>query len=237
MALFILIAVVILVVVGILLVKDCTRARESYCLHGEQLSSKNVITEKLREQMALAQRGDARAQYLVAILYLTPDSVMNNLKEGLKWLRLSANQGCCDAQYMLWSYLKSHYPSEAEKEEATGWMLMAAKQGHPKAVELIKKLDRQLGSDLLGMVTGGISYEGGNGLSLENAVVILGADNSWDGIKAEGDWIESQYGNYLKQKQALLCVNGKYYDKIMIELVSGQKLDIYFDITDFYGKH
>lgn len=75
--------------------------------------------------------------------------------------------------------------------------------------------------------------EKGIGESKEDAVVII-ADNTVDGIKAEGDWLQEKKGvltfmavqSLIEDKE-----HGKWYDRIDFENKS-----YWFDITAFFGK-
>ncbi|PHR73621.1 MAG: hypothetical protein COA67_02525 [Lutibacter sp.] len=88
---------------------------------------------------------------------------------------------------------------------------------------------------------GKIKYSGGDGLSLENAIVILNAKSSRDGIPAEYAYIESVLGrkftDWTPLGQALINEKGKSYDVITVkETSSNDEIKYYFDITDFFGK-
>lgn len=84
-----------------------------------------------------------------------------------------------------------------------------------------------------------IKYSG-SGKSLDDPIVIEGAKNNFEGIRAEYMYIEEKYGrrnvDWRLLRQALLESNNKIYDKLAIELKSGDVVEIYFDITNFFGK-
>lgn len=81
----------------------------------------------------------------------------------------------------------------------------------------------------------GVSYAGGDGSSIEKAVVILGADEM-SGVDAEYKWLRDQYPGWAGTGQSLQKVNGRDYDVINFIMPDGSKHTIYFDITDFFGK-
>jgi hypothetical protein len=88
---------------------------------------------------------------------------------------------------------------------------------------------------------GSISFSGGNGSSMEHAVVINNAKGSMDGVSAEYYYIEQVEGRrgdkWAMVSQALLSENGKSYDLINITIIeTGKKKSYYFDITGFFGK-
>ena len=88
---------------------------------------------------------------------------------------------------------------------------------------------------IVGCRTAPLSYSGGDGTSLEHAIVIKGAKNEEAGVAAERAWMEQRYPEFLKGQQALLSSGGKHYDEIKITTREGHKT-VYFDITDFFGK-
>ncbi len=88
---------------------------------------------------------------------------------------------------------------------------------------------------------GGIRFEGGDGLSMEKAVVIVGAKNESEGIAAEYLYLNDKYGqkshDYLLRAQKTLTEGDRIYDSLEIEVLAlNQTLVYFFDITDFFGK-
>jgi hypothetical protein len=81
-----------------------------------------------------------------------------------------------------------------------------------------------------------VSYSGGDGATMESAVVIEGANNSSAGIAAERKWVTEKYPGFKKVQQSLLHKEGKSYDLIEIETADGKSKSIYFDISGFFGK-
>jgi hypothetical protein len=87
-----------------------------------------------------------------------------------------------------------------------------------------------------------IEYLGGDGSSIENAIIIKNAGNSENGIASEHAYIEKQYGKRTIDweiiKQSLDEKEGKVYDILQIQIILDNQVKIlYFDITDFFGKH
>lgn len=80
-----------------------------------------------------------------------------------------------------------------------------------------------------------VSKAGDNGLSYETAIVINETNES-KGIAAEYDWIKNNYPGYKMKMQSLNTHAGKPYDVIRITRSNGEDLDLYFDISNFYGK-
>ena len=115
-------------------------------------------------------------------------------------------------------------------------MMKRATFGYSPAPEIVKKLCLIcLTVALAGCRTGFLSYSGGNGSSLQRAVVIKGASGEEAGIAAERLWLEQRYPGYDEGQQALLNVQGRHYDQIQLTTSTGPRT-VYFDVTDFFGK-
>jgi len=85
-----------------------------------------------------------------------------------------------------------------------------------------------------------VKITGGDGLTIDNAVIIT-AKSETTGIAAEYDFISSKYGvrnvEWKMLSQSTQSKKNKTYDVLTIQLTkTDEKLDIYFDITNFYGK-
>jgi hypothetical protein len=85
-----------------------------------------------------------------------------------------------------------------------------------------------------------ITYKGGNGLDTGEAIIIIGAIDELEGIDAEYIWLEEKYGDqdydWELIDQKLVEVEGIKYDQLRIKLLNGEIKEIWFDITEFYGK-
>ena len=86
-----------------------------------------------------------------------------------------------------------------------------------------------------------IVYEGGDGSSFENAIVIKNATTTREGIAAEYAHIEKKHGQRIEDWKLIMqssnVQNGRRYDVITIRIISDNTtIAYYFDITDFYGK-
>jgi hypothetical protein len=82
----------------------------------------------------------------------------------------------------------------------------------------------------------GARYEGGDGSSLVKAVVIKGAKDSGAGVQSEYEWLRKKFPAYKLRQQSLRGDNGKKYDVLAITTREGKELEVFFDITDFFGK-
>ena len=81
----------------------------------------------------------------------------------------------------------------------------------------------------------GISFAGGDGSSIENAVIIK-APNELTGVRVEYDWIRRNHPDWQLENQSVLNRDGKVYDKMDFQTPDGRRATLYFDITDFFGK-
>jgi len=82
---------------------------------------------------------------------------------------------------------------------------------------------------------GNYTFSGGEGTSIEDAIVIGGAEDSAGAVDAKGVWIRANHPGFKKGDQALLSMGGKHYDEITIEGPDGKKKVVYFDITSCFG--
>jgi len=87
----------------------------------------------LAEWKPLAEAGEARAQFNMAVLYDNGYGVEKDLTEAEKWFRLAAEQGLAMAQYNLGFMYAAGRGVERDVEEAAKWYWQAAEQGMPVA--------------------------------------------------------------------------------------------------------
>lgn len=81
-----------------------------------------------------------------------------------------------------------------------------------------------------------ISYDGGDGMSMDNAVKISGAKNETEGIAAEYAYLAKEYTGYKLISQSLINKKGKSYDVLEIRTKENKTVKVYFDISEFAGK-
>jgi hypothetical protein len=113
-----------------------------------------------------------------------------------------------------------------------------AKYQLPDAAGLIEDLVRRIAAaDADGGLDGEeIRYAGGNGMSCEHAVLILGASDDLSGVLAEYRWINEHYPGVYVVKQWLTDCAGEPADVLRIRTPGGDTLDVYFNIRDFFGR-
>ena len=83
---------------------------------------------------------------------------------------------------------------------------------------------------------GAIVFQGGDGSSIERAVLIKNAKGEEDGVAAESHWVRTVHPGWRKGDQALLSDKGRSYDRIEYRTPNGETKTLYFDITEFFGK-
>src|SRR3954447_5442395 len=75
------------------------------------------------------------------------------------------------------------------------------------------------------------------GLSCSSAIVI-NATTEDAGIAEEHAWIQDNYpGANVPVQQSLMKCGDKPVDRIEVETANGRKVTLYFDISNFFGKH
>ena len=78
-----------------------------------------------------------------------------------------------------------------------------------------------------------IYYDGGDGSSMAEAIVIRGVQSEPEAVAAEYDYIARAYGpDCMRDRQSLGHEGGRWYDILEIVLPGGSRLTLYFDITE-----
>lgn len=81
-----------------------------------------------------------------------------------------------------------------------------------------------------------IRFEGGNGSSCRQAVVIAGASHETEGVRAQRWWVFTKQAGSRIVSQELSEEDGRQLDTIRILTPDGSSKTICFDITSFFGK-
>ena len=85
-------------------------------------------------------------------------------------------------------------------------------------------------------VKNSIQFSGGDGSSLDQAVVIENAKGEDDGVEAEYSWVRGKYPGFKFEGQGIITKNEKVYDRLEGTQADGTKAQFFFDITLFFGK-
>lgn len=91
------------------------------------------------------------------------------------------------------------------------------------------------GSQSAGHTTVRATVSGGDGSSIDKAVIIKAPDN-FIGVRIEYTWIKKNCPGCQLERQSAFKKGNKIYDKMEFHTPDGQQKTIYFDITGFYGK-
>jgi len=83
------------------------------------------------------------------------------------------------------------------------------------------------------VVASAIRYSGGDGLTLKKAIVVSGATGVDEGLAAEQEWIRIHYPDATVESRGRV-IGPPHYDVITLELASGSRVDLHFDITGFF---
>jgi predicted Zn-dependent protease len=76
---------------------------------------------------------------------------------------------------------------------------------------------------------------GNDGSNYEKAIFI-DKKNETDGVAEEYKWLRKNYPGYTMISQSLQHKDKKSYDILHIKTKEGEEKNIYFDITQFFGK-
>jgi hypothetical protein len=87
----------------------------------------------LRLASQLAAEGDARAQFLLGLVYYSGRGVSRNHSEAAKWFRQAADQGEANAQFQLGVIFSQGDGVSQNFAEAAKWFRLAADQGDAQA--------------------------------------------------------------------------------------------------------
>jgi len=79
-------------------------------------------------------------------------------------------------------------------------------------------------------VPAGITYAGGDGLTVSTAVIITGG-NDFTTTKAEYAWLHQHVPGAKVMNQSLFNADGHVFDKLRVTLSNGSQRSYFFDIT------
>jgi TPR repeat protein len=93
----------------------------------------------------LAEKGNALAQYNIALMHKMGLGVPKSEKEARKWARLAAKQGHADAQLLMGSlYYKQSGEESPDVLRAYIWYEASAAQGNPEAKKDLASLTKEM---------------------------------------------------------------------------------------------
>jgi TPR repeat protein len=93
----------------------------------------NSPAEVVESERGAAERGDASAQFKLALRYDVGQGVPQDYAEAVKWLRRAADQDFVKAQYNLGCMYDSGQGVSQDHAEAAKWFRKAAEHGYARA--------------------------------------------------------------------------------------------------------
>ena len=80
------------------------------------------------------------------------------------------------------------------------------------------------------------TFVGGNGLTFNSPVIILGAKNLAQGFAAEKQWLDEHFPGATKTGQEYVPIADRRFDIFDLTTADGRTVHVYFDVTDFVTK-
>ena len=93
----------------------------------------NLMVKNFESIEALAEKGDAVAQYNLGLMYIRGHGVEQDFNEAFKWTKKAADQGFGEAQYNLGLLYSNGDGVLKDDKEAVKWWRKAAEQGFAEA--------------------------------------------------------------------------------------------------------
>ncbi len=120
------------VAVALLIVVTASRAWADFQA-GVEAYERGDYATALTEFRPLAQRGDARAQNNLGVMYAEGQGVPQDDAEAVRWFRRAAVQGNASAQFNLGFMYREGRGVPQDDAEAVRWFRRAAEQGNASA--------------------------------------------------------------------------------------------------------
>jgi hypothetical protein len=82
-----------------------------------------------------------------------------------------------------------------------------------------------------------ITFDGGDGSSRDNPVIIRGARNTREGLEAQSLWVGKTYWGWRRHaRHPATKVNERVLDPVEFQTPQGEVRTVFFDVSEFYGK-
>lgn len=108
----------------------------------------------------------------------------------------------------------------------TAWMTGEMEDTRKVMAKLVQEVEQHCGK---------LAFAGGDGSSIEKAVLITNAKTEEEGVAAESEWVRQVHAGWKKRRQSLVGDAGKMYDEVEYVTPEGETKTIYFDISAFVG--
>ena len=113
-------------------------AQASY-FDGMEAYRLNDYQTAMREFKAVED--DAKALYMVGIMYEKGESISANLTEAASWFRKAADKGYSPAQYRLGRLYERGLGVEQNMDEALAWYKKSSRNGNIDAKQALKRIE------------------------------------------------------------------------------------------------
>jgi hypothetical protein len=100
------------------------------------------VCSNLSTCLDLAQKGDVRSQFELAVIYDLGKDIASNPKEAFKWYKIAAENGNVNAQFKIGEYYKLGEVVNRDYVEAAKWYSKAANNGHHSAKVMLWQLEK-----------------------------------------------------------------------------------------------
>ncbi|MCL2760564.1 MAG: sel1 repeat family protein [Desulfuromonadales bacterium] len=97
-------------------------------------------TKALNELKPFADQDNAKAQFLLGVMYRKGEGVAQNHREAVVWFKKAADQGLADAQFNLGTMYGKGLGVVQDTQQAIAWLKKAAEQGDTNAQNVLKEL-------------------------------------------------------------------------------------------------
>ena len=132
-----LIAKVLIILISTIGIVSCGEDPEELFQKGMNYAAIRNEVECAKYLKLAAQQGHADAQGYLAVLYFSGSGVEQSYTEGLKWAKLSAEQGSAQGAFALGGF---HMNISGDYQEAAKWFKVGAEQGHQSSIEGLELL-------------------------------------------------------------------------------------------------
>jgi uncharacterized protein len=111
---------------------------------GMDAKNRGDFAKALREWRTLAEKGDARTQFYLGMLYENGDGVPEDYTKAREWYEKSAVQDDANAQFYLGLMSAFGRGGPLDVVQAYMWYSLAAEHGHPRAALHRNDLAREM---------------------------------------------------------------------------------------------
>ncbi len=185
-----------------------------------------------------ADLGSAAGRYRLGIIYLGSSAGRTDPRKAADLLLPLAQQGYPDAAFLLglvasgFTTAPSLLPAAGESSlrQAPYWFNIARRAGQVNARGAYEQQLAAMRQD--GVIPAG----SGTGDDFASAIRFKGKiANSTEGVPLEYRTIGPLFPGWKRDSQSLIQQDGKHYDVLTLTNDHGQKVQVYFDVTDWFG--